>query len=57
MDAPVLMEIGVGKSSASQITRYGPYRFGVVVNSKSDALRYDDKKRVLHLPLAWVLLM
>ncbi len=56
MDAPVLMEVGTGKSTAAQITNYGACRYGLVINARADEPKFDDNNEILFLPLSWMLL-
>jgi len=55
-DKPVLLEVGTKKTSPVQISRFGPYRYGIIIGYKAEQSRYDDKRRIIYLPLSWALL-
>ncbi len=57
MDKPVLLEVGSGKKTASQIFHYGDYRYGLVVSPKFDRLSWRDDSRILFVPLKFFLLL
>jgi len=57
MDSPVLMEVGINKTSSTQIKSYGKYRYGIIINSKINQIKFDDINKVIFIPLSWVLLM
>jgi len=57
MDSPVLVEVGVNKTSSSQIKSFGNYRYGIVINSKTNQVRFDDLNKVIFIPLNIVLLI
>ena len=57
MDMPVLIEIGIGKKTLSQIINYGNYRYGIIITSKLEYIEYDDINKVLYIPLKWILLI
>lgn len=57
MDSPVLLEVGITKTSTAQIKSQNYYRYGIIVNSKLDQAKFEDSNRIIHLPLSWILLM
>ena len=57
MGLPVLIEIGIGKKSSSQIINYGNYRYGIIITSKLAKIKYDDTNKVLYIPLKLILLL
>ena len=57
MDSPVLMEIGINKTSTTQIKSFSKYRYGIIINSKIDELKYDDTNKIIFIPLSWFLLL
>jgi predicted AAA+ superfamily ATPase len=57
MESPVLIEIGVSKTTSSQIRNYGNYRYGIIINSKIENIEFDDKHKIFFIPLKWVLLI
>lgn len=57
MDKPVIMEVGIGKKTSTQIKTYGNYRYGIIINATIDKPQFDDTNRILFIPLKWMLLM
>jgi len=57
MDTPVLIEVGINKTSTIQIKSYSKYRYGIIINSKINELKYDNLNRIIFIPLSWVLLI
>ncbi len=57
MDKPVIMEVGIGKKTITQIKTYGNYRYGVIINATIDEPMFDDKNKVVFVPLKWILLL
>jgi hypothetical protein len=56
MDSPVLLEVGINKTSAAQIKSFSKYRYGIIINSKMNYIKYDDLNRIVFFPLSWFLL-
>lgn len=56
-NSPIIIEVGQSKRSTAQITQYGPYRYGILLNAKYQTVDYDPTHRVIHLPLSWFLLL
>ncbi len=57
MDKPVIMEVGVNKKSSTQIKTYGNYRYGIIINATIEKPEFDDKNRIVFVPLKWILLL
>ncbi len=57
MDLPVLLEIGINKTTSSQIKSYGNYRYGIIINSKLKEIKFNDSNKIIFIPLSWMLLM
>ncbi len=57
MDKPVLVEVGVNKKTSNQIKTYGNYRYGLILNATIDQPTFDDKNRIIFIPLKWFLLI
>lgn len=53
---PVLLEIGVNKKSKKQINKSRiEYRYGIIINTKTEEVKIDGNTVVL--PLKWFLLI
>ena len=57
MDSPVLMEIGTNKTTTTQIKSYSKYRYGIIINSKINQVKFEDSNRIIFIPLSWILLI
>ncbi len=57
LDLPVLLEVGINKTSVSQIKSYGKYRYGIIINSKIKEVKFNDVAKTIFIPLSWVLLL
>jgi len=57
MDSPVLMEVGINKTTTSQIKSYAKYRYGIIINSKINQIKFDDVNKIIFIPLSWILLI
>jgi predicted AAA+ superfamily ATPase len=57
MDSPVLMEIGINKTNTMQIKSYPNYRYGIIINSKINQMKFDNSNRIIFIPLSWALLL
>ncbi len=57
VDDSVIMEIGINKTSVTQIKTYGKYRYGIIINSKIKQVKFEDSNRIIFIPLSWMLLI
>ncbi len=57
MDKPVIMEIGTGKKTSTQIKTYGNYRYGFLINTTIEKPEFDDTNHIIFIPLKWILLV
>ena len=57
MDRPVLVEVGSGQKTGSQIKTYDHYRYGMIVRAALDQPKFDDPNRIIFIPLKWFLLI
>ena len=56
LDNPILLEIGINKTSTKQITKSRiNYRYGIIINSKAD--NFEISENTIILPLKWFLLL
>ncbi len=56
-DTPFLVEVGTAKSSMVQLRRSTEMRYGLLLSAQAEKIVYDEKKKVIALPLSWWLLM
>ncbi len=54
---PMLLEIGINKKNISQIKSFGNYRYGLIINSKITGLKFDERNKIIFVPLSWILLI
>ncbi len=58
LDKPVVIEIGINKQTIKQITKSNiKYKYGIVINSKSDKVTVNEKDKVVIVPLKYFLLI
>ena len=55
-DCPVLVEVGINKKSTKQITKSKiKYRYGIIINTKIDEIKFEND--TVMIPLSWFLLL
>ncbi len=53
---PILMEVGINKKPTKQITKSKiKYRYGIIINAKTDKLKFEQNTAII--PLMWFLLL
>ena len=55
-DKPILIEVGINKKSSKQITKSKiKYRYGIIINTKTNELKFE--KDIIIIPLKLFLLL